>query len=540
LREKTKKIIINILYMDETLKKINKLYENVGFMDTYGNSVILFIFLSMIVFFIFIAAKLSTQSQDIKDDWVNQRCKPYIIPFAGFINKPPDKTVAEYTKENFAYCLQGTTQSVAGYAMQPITYTTNILGETFTGYKTTIDSIRVMMDTMRNNLKGVAQEVMGRIMNVMIPLQQIIIGFRDSIGKVQASLVTGMYTSLGTYYTLKSALGALVNFITLILIILVAMIVPLLAFPLTVPMAMPLIATFTAVAIPLSIILVVLSQALGIKPDNPIPHICFDKETRIELQNGIYKTIQEICVGDVLLNDGMVTAKMIFNAKGAKMYNYKNIIVSDSHYVYDEDEISASKWRQIKNCKKSVVLSAYNENYIYCLNTEQKTITINGICFSDYDDLFTQLEQENYTKQMRENIHRYYDGGFDGNTEVVLSDGSKRYIKNIEPGTELVKGISVVGLVEVDGMYLKEQGKLLINDNNNIHLGKIKTFRIGGNVIHYGKKGKKIFSQSLQLELSENNEKQKKVFHLITDTGAFWIEGVHFMDYNSCIDEKFT
>jgi len=42
--------------------------------------------------------------QPIKDDWKNQRCNPGVIPFAGFINKPDDKSAIDFTSENFVYC----------------------------------------------------------------------------------------------------------------------------------------------------------------------------------------------------------------------------------------------------------------------------------------------------------------------------------------------------------------------------------------------------------------------------------------------------
>ena len=44
-------------------------------------------------------------SQELKSNWQNIRCDPLYIPFAGIINKPPEKTIAEYTAENFNMCV---------------------------------------------------------------------------------------------------------------------------------------------------------------------------------------------------------------------------------------------------------------------------------------------------------------------------------------------------------------------------------------------------------------------------------------------------
>ena len=66
-------------------------------------------------------------AQAIKDDWVNQRCSPAVIPFVGFINKPDNKSVAEFTEENFNYCIQNILINISGVAVQPFTYLINFL-----------------------------------------------------------------------------------------------------------------------------------------------------------------------------------------------------------------------------------------------------------------------------------------------------------------------------------------------------------------------------------------------------------------------------
>ena len=110
---------------------INKLYENLGYTDIYSGS-ILFVVLITILFFIatsyfIIFANIGP----IKDDWTNQRCNPKVMPFAGFINKPDEETIFEFTKNNFISCTQNILISITSEALKPITFITSTLQELF-------------------------------------------------------------------------------------------------------------------------------------------------------------------------------------------------------------------------------------------------------------------------------------------------------------------------------------------------------------------------------------------------------------------------
>ena len=60
------------------------------------------------------------------------------------------------------------------------------------------------------------------------------------------------------------------------------------------------------------------------------------------------------------------------------MYNYKNVIVSSSHGVYDN-----GVWKHIENCEDAIKID-FNKDYIYCLATENNKLFINEIMFTDY------------------------------------------------------------------------------------------------------------------------------------------------------------
>ena len=86
-----------------TAKFVNNTYDNLSYFDLYGNSVFLFIFITIFVFVVFSYCKVMETKESIADDWINQRCKPQNMLFAGFITKPENTSAFQYTSDNFQY-----------------------------------------------------------------------------------------------------------------------------------------------------------------------------------------------------------------------------------------------------------------------------------------------------------------------------------------------------------------------------------------------------------------------------------------------------
>jgi hypothetical protein len=242
---------------------------------------------------------------------------------------------------------------------------------------------------------------MGRLINFMIPIQQIIVKIRDMFAKVAGVAVSAIYTSIGTYYTLKSFLGSIVTISISLLIALVALIILSFAFlPWLLPITLSLMSFYVAAAIPLAIIVVFLTETMGIQvnmgipqqPSMPAMSSCFDKNTPIYLysESNIKKTkpISEIELGDVLYDGGVVTAIMKLSTENIEMYKLLGIIVSGDHYVKYLKE-----WIPVKLHPNASLLQKYKEPFIYCLNTTTKQIpTFFGsrLFFMDWDEIFPE------------------------------------------------------------------------------------------------------------------------------------------------------
>lgn len=524
--------------VEQSSEHLKKMYNKLSYFDQYGNSVFLFLLLTIFVFLVHAYYSVRIRIQPIKDDWVNQRCKPNVIPFAGFINKPADKTIAEFTQENFNYCLQNMLVPVTSNAVDPINYLVDSFQELNSGIATAINDIRSMFNSIRGDFFGVSKDVMGRLINFLIPIQQIIVKLRDTFAKITGVAVSAMYTSLGTYFTLKSLLGSIVSVSIKLLIILASLLILSFAFlPWLEAITLALTILFAISVLPLTIISVFLTQNLGIPvdmgsipstPTAPAMSSCFDKDTLIFVKhlNGggdEWKPISDITNGDVLIDGGRVTATMKLDATGVQMYNLYGVVVSSTHYVEHEYE-----WIYVSQHPDAKKIHNYIQPYIYCLNTTSKIIPIHAkktctcLFFMDWDevylDKFDILEKKCLELSGGEfdlsDIHKYLDSGLDGDTRIVMNDKTVVNICDVLIGSILENGEKVYGVVEIDGLECSLY----------FPKGELEDSLVGSNL--------KFCGAALE-EIEENLERVPRLFHLLTDKESFHIGGVEIFDYNS-------
>ena len=111
-------------------------------------------------------------------------------------------------------------------------------------------------------------------------------------------------------------------------------------------------------------------------------------KTKIKLMNGKEKYIKNIKIGDILENNIVVNACIKIKKEDVKLFKYKNIVVSASTPVYENNKwirIYESKYKKSFEFKDKDKDKNKNKNkYIYHLGTNKSEIKINNILFGDY------------------------------------------------------------------------------------------------------------------------------------------------------------
>jgi hypothetical protein len=386
--------------MDNNTKTINQLYENLTYFDSYGSSVIFLVILTIAIIMFYLYCSAMTNSQKIKQDWINQRCKLTVIPFAGYINKPPDVSAFEYTKQNFDFCIQNNITNMTGNYLGPLNFITNTIKLTLSIVAASVNSAKLMIKKLYDLFNEIIKQIIKLLVNILLPIQKIIIAFKDTFSKLAGLVLTLIYSFLGAYYSIQSILSIIAKALFYALIALAVLVIIMWLTPFTWGVAAAGTAVFTAVAIPLAIFLnffvKVFNVDLGLKlpkgPKKPKTGKCFDPETSIKLKNGTIKTMKELNLGDILENGSIVEAVMKINNKQNIVPLYlikgkeRDIYVTGSHLVFNN---KTNQFCKVEDYYKAKVSDKYVD-WFSCLITSDHKIQIGDEIFWDWEDHFVK------------------------------------------------------------------------------------------------------------------------------------------------------
>ena len=178
---------------------------------------------------------------------------------------------------------------------------------------------------------------------------------------------------------------------------------------------------------------------------------CFPGDTKINIQGKGKIPIKNINIGDVILpSNSIVTGTFKFYSKGQPMVKIGSTIVSTNHYVkYVDFTIKAG------DHPEAIKLGSWDSDEpLYCLDTNDNKIIIDGVEFLDYDetslgDLSTMNfieERINAEKVNKDYKFKEYCPAIDENAKVKTLNG-QIMAKDIKIGDKLTTGSEVIGLI---------------------------------------------------------------------------------------------
>jgi hypothetical protein len=422
--------------VEQSTEYIKSIYKDIGYFDEYGMSIIIVFFFMLII----ILAVISLQTMEIaaKTDqtWEMERCKVPNVFLGGFIHNVPGKSAIEYTKENFSYCMQRISHKINEQSVNPLYSILNNMQMIVTGQIKDIEEIRSLFSEIRNFIASISKDLYARIMNLVIEIQILMASALDAMRKMMGVMTAILYSTMGMFITLKSFLGMVLSSIRNAMIALAIYIALLWTQPEVYIIAegwtyvyIGLLTTYIDVTSALKDTLGIQAEPITSKPR------CFGGKNPIELENGSWKYMKNIVCGDVLKFGGKVTAKMTLSSIDLDMFILDGCAVSEKHNViYNNEWISVINHPQSKKIK-------YNEQFVYCLNTELKTIGIGGNVYMDWDEI-TDISE----------------------FESLLNNGFDYNMYGIRPtlyGGKMCKSISSFEIGE----------SILIDDNQSILIG---------------------------------------------------------------------
>lgn len=243
------------------VEKLDYLYGDKTFSGRYGIDIIKV----CVVIFLFMASITYLQIQNnllqVKRDWPEYRCRPDVMPFAGWINAPEGVSPLEYTTQNFQECSANSVKGAFEQRASMVYVIFNVVMNIFKNILEVIERFRILFDRMRNALKDIFITVFYRIQNIIIPVQNLLIKMVDFFQKIKGILATFLLTMIGILWSFYSLIGSIYELVIIILIVMIIVIIVLWYIPFVGwVLAIAAIAVFLTIAIPLIMLGIVSRQ----------------------------------------------------------------------------------------------------------------------------------------------------------------------------------------------------------------------------------------------------------------------------------------
>ena len=302
-----------------------------------GRNDIVLTFAIFFIFFTLIFINLLLISlEELKKDFIKYRCVPIFMPFVGVIGENP--------VTNFAFCVKDLLGKFIPDLLAPLYISDNILTKNINGLLTSLKSLRAFLNKIRTMVTEIIQLIMSIFLFLVVGIQEISISLKDLFSKTIATAFVFRYLLEGGKMTGESAWRGVPG-----------------------------------------------------KSIRTIGSMCFHPNTLVKLENGSYKLISNIELGDVLKNGQIVYGTMKLhnldhhNNYIEKLYKFpgeldddkqNDVLVSERHLVYCNIK---EKFIYVKDHKDSK-LSTINSKLLICLITSDHTIPIGNFIYHDWED----------------------------------------------------------------------------------------------------------------------------------------------------------
>lgn len=509
---------------------VRALYER----GSYGEDYIQYVYLSVGIIVAAVAVVVRLHLREIADsaraNWPLYRCHPAYAPFAGMINPVDGESHLETTAKNFEFCTQGVLTYVTRIALAPVYYAIHAVSAIVRQLMTAINDARAVFARMRNEIGAITLNIIHRIQNIAATLLSDLIVSRNFLNRGKSIFNVGVAVVDTLINTLSSVFGSVLRLILVVLIIMAATIIALWAtFLVGWPMAAALTVMMIALMVPFLILEVFGQEVLHKERQNPpgVPH-CFPKDTLVRTACGD-KSIDELEIGDIMIDGGVVTATMVLTSRDQTLYDIGGTLVTAEHRLEHDGSLVKAKRHPL-----ATAVEDFWEPFVYCVNTSTKKLHIGEMVFVDWDDLdasdMFDLKTEcmkrcvDETEFSERSINRHLESGLSSDATVELDDGRTVRINEVRVNDVLRFGETVRGTVVSDATSVESTGTFRLPDGTLLPATSNVAVRDSG------------CDENNTYDLPYRPMRWDRVYHLVTDTGTFMVNGVKVGDYNSGLE----
>ena len=450
--------------------RISAEYDKAGFFGRYGQDLWLVVIVSGLVLTHVFRYQMLNFYHTLRANWLEHRYNPLYMPIAGHVHRDPGETPAEATSKNFMAAVTKIINELVKMLMIPLTLLMAAIMALFEALVAAINAIRAMFDKLRNMAADILQDVMGRILSVMVGAQHYALSMQDLFHKLAGAVATSAFVGTGGFFASFSAMLYVVYLIVIILIEIAASMVVFIALLFFAPeFAVPALALdtiiFILILIPLIIVKAILDgvhdshrQFFDPSPSSSPPHMptCFGGDVSVPVCDARRRVrMRDLRIGDELESSGRVTATMKLLARGQDVHMIGGVVVTGNHSVLHPTK----GWIPCREHEDASPLPAFRDEFVYCVNTTTKRVFLGGHTFGDWDD----LDEDDYVALsaseaplppdfLPEDVQRCLTTSYRPGAQVAVTGKVSKDIRDVRPGDKLMGETTCVGTVRLEAV----------------------------------------------------------------------------------------
>ena len=331
------------------------------------------------------------KKDQINKNWKNYKCKPYILPFAGWLVGP--STVSNV--DNFFSCIWTLNKEFFNILIAPFVKILEKLIDGQNSLMNDIQSIRKVIYYVRNSVEAISKDIFQRLYDTYKRIAYLVKKIRSIIYSTLKVFKNVFDVLLYAFYTLGSIWNGPIGKTT--------------------------------------------------------RYFCFDGDTKININGKLIK-FKDVDINNFNYNNYIIT-KLKFTSNGTDMYNYNNIIVAGNHLVFENNTNTWKRVSELGkkiNYNKDYIYCLITNTHFININN----ITFADYIESDYyNNIFYNkfLININNLKQIRyDSKNEILQNYLYSRCKIKMNDNSYKIISEINIGDKLFNNNTVTGIIKTN------------------------------------------------------------------------------------------
>jgi hypothetical protein len=178
----------------------------------------------LVAFGVMVFLSYDAVKKQLRENWKDNQCSPIVLPFAGLIMPQPGQTTMQTTVGNFNYCIKKDLSAVVSIALLPIEFVTYAITSALDLMIEGIMAAMKLIAELKSLLGSVGAEIENKLRSVAVPLVLFVAKLRDTLAKVNATVLASVFSTMTIYYIIVSGLLSVTTIVVDLLIAMAAVI----------------------------------------------------------------------------------------------------------------------------------------------------------------------------------------------------------------------------------------------------------------------------------------------------------------------------